>query len=513
MKYILPLLFLLLGCQKLDINPSVHRFGLFTPTINETITQDLFSNADDSLVLVRRNSTESNAEYAFILGFDTTGIIFPLGKLNATNGSGAPELGQVYYQNRILGGIFSKYSTRSGSWSFVVDNSKYSQGYYNTVLPGASISFTTDSCTRIGLYDLSVSSSGLMLVSIDSNTNLANHLPTAQQFVNAGVFSPSVLSTNGGTLNPNDRVFYQKSPAGTTNIPLNSNGMDSYYTQSRRLNIASGLPNTQHVIKFTNTGYSPIGSTSKQFRISGIWFNSNNISINDSMIGFESLNSPDIFCNGSDNNFAFQYKPLTSSAYDWLGHTGTQFKTNSTIIKVDNNIISSLPMGVMKKCKELHLTFYGNCKHLPTNSTALTYNQVLKITSANGVESTINGKWLVSGIISSGYIPQLGVNDPIYRATATEANQTWDMNLENDQNRFVQIGSEAYMWNPTSNWAIYLFNNDSSTILLNDRSTGFMNKIYFREYFNDTVTTGDIISCYSNYRFKKFLDAELLLAK
>jgi hypothetical protein len=187
---------------------------------------------------------------------------------------------------------------------------------------------TGKASTRIGVYDMPVSASGMMLVEIDGNKSLANHLPQVSELITIGTLSSSVLIAQGGTLNPTDRIYYQKSTAGTSIADPHSSGFDNLLCQNRKVLIASNLQPGEHTIRFIHTGYSAMGQENKNFRISGIWFDDPSTRMGYPGVGFEFKDIQDIHCPESDNNFAFRYRPEGATYmdhYEWLGHqNGTQ---------------------------------------------------------------------------------------------------------------------------------------------------------------------------------------------
>lgn len=478
------------------------------------ISGNFFSD-DDSLCVLARNATNATRELAIVLPSENEGILIPFGKPWASNGSGAPEIGQSFYQVKILGGIRSAQAVRVGNWNWMNDATKFGGGYYNGTT--GSITFQTHSgVTRIGIYDIPVSSSGVFLVEIDGDRTLANHLPTADALVANGTLSASFLVAQGGNLNPTDRIYYQKSPAGTSLIPASTSGMDNMLTQNRRVRIASNLSAGIHTVKFVQSGYSASGSQASNLRISGIWFDSPQTGIGDPNIGFEIKANQEMHCPSSDNNFAFRFCPnglLGSGQYEWLGHNnGSQIKSGSCQLSLDGILFSDIPMGTLRKTKTLTLTVPGSLKHPGVSDPVASYSQKYTISAQAGIECESSIQWNEGGHISLGYIPQLAAFEPINKGTVWEASQNYMLDQNNDANRYNQKGTQAYIWSPVSNWAMLLQSSIQDTIWLADRSDQY-NKIYFRHYNNAIIQPGDALNVLSNYRFKKMEQADLSLSK
>lgn len=479
------------------------------------IADSSYSHADDSICILSRNANNTTREVAIILPVGNEGILIPFGKPWTTNGSGAAEIGQSYYQVQLLGGMKSKQAIRSGSWAWVEDASKFGSGYLNG--SSGSIMFKTSSnTTRIGVYDMPVSASGIVVVEIDGNKNLANHLPQVSELISNGTLSSSVLISQGGTLNPTDRIYYQKSTAGTSIVTAHESGLDNMLSQNRKVRIASNLPPGVHLVKFILSGYPARGYDNHHFRISGIWFDDTLTRIGYPGVGFEFKSIQDIHCPSSDNNFAFRYRPSGASsadAYEWLGHqNGTQLKSGNGVLKLDGIFVSDLPMGIIRKAHEMFMEVNGKLKHpLEINQTAF-YTQVYRILPQEGIQCETHLQWTSDGHITMGYIPQMAVYEPMNRATVLEAQQSYTLNENNDANKYNRVGTAGYIWSSQSNWAILLSGSQADTIWLADRADAY-NKIYFRHYSNRMIHSGDSLSLSYKYAFKKFANAELSLGK
>lgn len=484
------------------------------PVLNNPITGS-FNSDDDSICVLARNANTINREIAVILPSGNEGILIPFGKPWAGSGSGAPEIGQSYFQVQLLGGMPATQAARSGNWSWVADASKYGGGYYNGT--SGSINFTTQSgVTRIGVYDMAVSSSGFFVVEIDGDKTLANHLPSASAMVANGSLPATVLIAQGGTLHPNDKIYYQKSPAGTSLIPASPSGLDNILTQNRRIRIASGLSAGTHTVKFIQSGYTANGSSASNLRLSGIWFDTPAAGIGDPGIGFEIKPVQEMHCPSSDNNFAFRFRPegfSSASDYEWLGHNnGSQIRSGTGTLRLDGLVYPDLPMGTLRRVHDMVLEVHGLLVHPLTSDPVAEYTQTFFINTQEGIQCQTAITWTHSGHITLGYIPQLAVFGPVNKATVWEATQNYFLDQNNDANRYNDKGSLAYIWSPTSNWALMLQSSIQDTLWLADRSDQY-NKIYFRHYNNSLIHAGDTLNVVSNYRFKKIPQADIILSK
>ena len=514
--YLLPLI-LIMACQKVQ-QPNLNKLGFFTrySNLNEITGPVIttFESNVNKVLIVRRNATESSADYGVIVPTNEKpyALFFPFGKPNATVNSGACEI-STYTLIKILGGVHINNAIRSGSWTSNAGATLYGGSYRTSSSINGYAQFTTsDSCSRIGVYDIATTSaSGFMKVTIDNDPTLANHIPTAQQFVNAGTLSASCLIANGGLLNPTDRLLYNKNPGTSAIIPSHSD--NTYYTTSRRLNLASGLTPGIHTVRFTILPYSAVGSSVLTVRLNGIWFENPNVNITNTGVGFEPLTNPQLTSTGSDNNFAFSFTPLNLlvSQAEWMGHAGSQFKSQTMMYK-NNVLLSAVPQGnYTHLTDEFKLTVIGYCKHSLIGKVA-DYTQDFIFSAKDGVYINTIFKWVYPGT-ATGYLPQLAVNEPINKATAWEATQNYLLTNNDESYKYNQDATSGYIWNPTSNWAMLCAIADTANLLIQDRSGGIINKLYFRRYNQTPINIGDSIKCTALYRFKKLNNADFELSK
>ena len=510
-------LVLIVSCQK-TVTPNLSFFGssFNIESINEPDGPiiDIFESVTSPILIVRRNSTESTADYGVVIptSITTQALFFPLGKINATANSGAAEFFQYSLVN-ILGGVHINNATRLGSWTTNTAITQYGSSYRSsTSINGYAQFKTTGPCTTIGVYDVATSSaSGFLKVLIDNDPTLANMLPTAQQFVNNGTLSSSCLNTNGGQLAPTDRLLYGRSPCSNAILPIHSDL--SYFTTSRRLIIANNLSLDTHIVRFIITPYSAINSSVKTVRLTGIWFNDTSINITKPGVSFEPLFTSNLSSTNSDNNFAFSFVPqgLNVNQAEWLGHSGSQFKSTTTMYK-DGYLLSSVPQGnYTNLCNEFKFNITGYCKHSLIGKVA-TYNQSYTFTAKDGVKINTVYVWNYPGT-ATGYLPQLAVNEPINKATAWEATQNYILNNDDESYKYNQNASSGYIWNPTTNWAMLCAIGDTCNLFIQDRSGGIINKLYFRRYNQSIVNSNDTLQVEAVYKFKKFINADLELSK
>jgi hypothetical protein len=510
-------LLLIVSCQKTVIpNLSFFNSSFNIESINEPSGPiiDIFESITSPILIVRRNATESTADYGVVIptSVKTQALFFPLGKINASANSGAAEIFQYGLVN-ILGGVHINNATRLGAWAVNTAVTQYGSSYRTSASINGYAQFkTTGPCTAIGVYDVATSSvSGFLKVLIDNNATLANMLPTAQQFVNNGTLSSSCLTTNGGLLAPTDRLLYGKSPGSNAILPIHSDL--SYFTSSRRLIIANNLPLDTHIVRFIITPYSAINNSTKTVRLTGIWFNDSSINITKPGVSFEPISNSNLMSTNSDNNFAFSFIPqgLSVTQAEWLGHSGSQFKSTTSMYK-DGYLLTSVPQGnYTHLCNEFKFNITGYCKHSLIGKVS-TYSQSYTFTAKDGVKINTVYVWGYPGT-ATGYLPQLAVNEPVNKATAWEANQNYILNNDDESYKYNQNATAGYIWNPLTSWGILCAIGDTTNLLIQDRSGGIINKLYFRRYNQSIVNINDTIKVESVYKFKKFTNADLELSK
>lgn len=508
---------LLISCQKKVIpNLSFFNSSFNIDVVNEPTGPiiEIFESITSPILIVRRNSTESTADYGVVIPtfIKDQCLFFPLGKINASPNSGAAELFQ-YSLVKMLGGVHINNATRLGSWTLNNAISQYGSAYRSsTSINGYAQFKTTGPCTAIGVYDVATgSASGFCKVLIDNDPTLANRLPTAQQFVNNGTLASTCLTTNGGLLNPTDRLLYGKNPGSSAILPIHTDL--SYFTTSRRLIIADNLPLDTHIVRFIITPYSAINNSTKTVRLTGIWFNDTSINITKPGVSFEPISIPELSSTNSDNNFAFSYIPqgFNVNQAEWLGHAGSQFKASTSMYK-DGTPLLSVPQGnYTNLCNEFKFNITGYCKHTAIGKVA-TYTQSYTFTAKDGVKVNTIFVWNYPGTVT-GYLPQLAVNEPINVATAWEANQNYILTNDDESYKYNQDATSGYIWNPTTNWAILCAIGDTSNLLIQDRTGGIINKLYFRRYNQTPVNPNDTIQVEAVYKFKKFDNANIDLSK
>ena len=126
-------LVLIVSCQK-TVTPNLSFFGssFNIESINEPDGPiiDIFESVTSPILIVRRNSTESTADYGVVIptSITTQALFFPLGKINATANSGAAEFFQYSLVN-ILGGVHINNATRLGSWTTNTAITQYGSSY------------------------------------------------------------------------------------------------------------------------------------------------------------------------------------------------------------------------------------------------------------------------------------------------------------------------------------------------------------------------------------------------
>ncbi len=498
------------------------------------------NNVDEVMVLRAYGSSETLAKYAVVVGHGNRAIAYHIGTLNKPAGSESPIEITAYESLRIIGAKRASTAIKTGGWGVQPNALAYDGKYYTSSTSNATIQFTTTgSSEKIGVFDQITSSTKLAIVEINGDKTLANKLPTAQQLVNAGVISTSALIANGGTLDPSWRILNSKSPQNSV-----TGDTLFMYGSSRRVILAENLAPGVKTVKFTVTPYYPNGTSSTGlFRVAGIWYYDDTRSMSHfPEAHFEPVDEGvSLGVGASDHNFAFSFTPAGSSQAIWLGHDGTQFAGQAQL-KIDGVPFTTIPPNTYTYTgEEVELDVSGTLRSGPSSPQLATFNQKYTFRADNGIKIDSHIDWLVSGEISSGYIPQLGVNNSLSRATTATANTTYNLDSNLGNVFFNQFDTTAAIWNPTTDWAILTHLDDFvieppvvnsaipvdenqlvSTIhefpqdwivQFQDREGGAINKIYYRKYQNSLISPGDTVDTSARYMFKKILNVDSVLSQ
>ncbi|MGB4758529.1 MAG: hypothetical protein WBP26_00565 [Candidatus Saccharimonadales bacterium] len=207
------------------------------------------------------------ADYYFIYGLD--GGLWLRHRLAGITGSGTdgPFGGTVYMLREVasimpLDSVSYTAATQSGSgWA---TSTSGSWTWMRTNTAGDAYTWTsTAGTTTLGLrLARHGTGGGVAKVSIDGDWFAATALPTAQNLVDAGHLEPAALTTNGGTLLPNQPCYSSYAAAAIGDIPQL---------------LASGLAPGAHTVRVEHSGYyKPNTSTGGERRINLMGFASGN---------------------------------------------------------------------------------------------------------------------------------------------------------------------------------------------------------------------------------------------
>lgn len=153
--------------------------------------------------------------------------------------------------------------TYAGTWTTNQTSIPTAHGgtykYSNT----AASTATVTSPTGVGAISINVvkttNGGGLVAVTIDGDITRATLLPTAQEVVTAGRYASTILTTNGGTLDPTQRVIegYSGTLQPDVDVPC-AEGLD---------------PAVTHTVVYKATGYAPVvnGTSNRSYLSAFVW--------------------------------------------------------------------------------------------------------------------------------------------------------------------------------------------------------------------------------------------------
>lgn len=232
---------------------SSTQLGWITPAETTTISGSTYNenNRISSAYNVMRQPqkgvylSRTGADYYWIYGLD--GGLWLRHKLAGITGSGTdgPYGGTIHMLREVssittLASVSYTAGTDSGSsWA---TSSSGSWTWIRAHTAGDAYTWTSPAgSTAVGLRIAKHGTGGgVAIVSIDGDWFAANALPTAQTLVDGGYLEPTALTTNGGTLAPNQPCYSSYAATANGDIPQL---------------LAFGLAAGAHVIRVEHSGY------------------------------------------------------------------------------------------------------------------------------------------------------------------------------------------------------------------------------------------------------------------
>lgn len=250
--------------------------------------------------------------------------------------------------------------------------------------------------TDVLLVTSTSSNGGLAKVTVDGSATAANQCMTAQQVVDNGWYPNTILVTNGGTLNPTDRVidFNSASLVASTNVLL-----------------ATGLAAAAHVIVITSTAYFRVGKTSTDIRTNIFGFGS----ASGQALGAAGT-TPTITETISTVSSAWEYALKTritsGGTSDFLGNVHGYETETSSVIAVDGVTTTVADGSIVIPRDTITYTRTTQLTH-PQSAGAKVADVVTVYTlTRDGLSVEVTVTWAVAGWLDTAYLmlPLPGTN-------------------------------------------------------------------------------------------------------
>lgn len=469
----------------------------------------LFGNAGDLTVRRRYGATEV---YDLMQNFaDDYFYNIPLtGADNETIAAGAEwmRLGPLYLHH-----VYKAYAdnsagvTLSGTWTQAASDSYQVAGrlaFSGTT--GDYIELTTDDdITSVGaVFRYGTSGGGLVKVAIDGDATLADLLETAQDKVDSGDFPNTILVTNGGTLNPTDRVI------------------DTYSDELFNGNLfSSSLTTGVHTVRVTVTGYKIAASASANCLFhafiaygTGLYTPAETLFHLWPVVNLMSTEAYPTW------EISHNVVPDGATNPEWIGHTNSMKFIDLPVLTVDG-VTTTLAKGAKTTGSNIVFEMGYGARHSEIDSgatnTALvdfvwTFNSVTGMTIAHTLT------WLMGGTLSLGYPGMMALNTTFDRGrgriTAVD-----DLDDDNNARKVNNSGNTIMMWDYDGEMGALMYvpdlemtvNNFAETptfqFAIDDDASGIWNKARLYRFGQvHNFLTDDVWQSEINYRMKRFTD-------
>lgn len=400
-------------------------------------------------------------------------------------------------------------------------------GVHRTSTAGDSVTYDAPSgTTNLSLVTSRNTNCGFGRVLIDSDPNRANLLTTAQEEVDAGRLPSAALVANGGTLDPDDRVFdfYNGGPA-----------VD-------RILVADGLsPDSDHELTIECTGYKRAVASDVRIVIGGARY------------GGRSLTNPAtssvIWTTGKrlmtlSSAFEFAYRMQVGGTVEWVGNihgwaaeTAWSVSVDGSPVSMTNGQILSGSEVIFESSQEF---FHPN---VGSGSTKTADCLVSYVFDQGGLRIDHETTWQTTMTPYTAYPAMFPVQDLAgdlryetfhLGSGSTISTDRWLGDADNSR-QSLGHSDTAWMWSPGGSLVVAVRVEDVDTALqgftysgtdevfIEDRggaSNSLLNKIYFT-LMSDTVsvgtmpdvTVGSIWGASSTYRIASVTDADALCSR
>lgn len=240
--------------------------------------------------------------------------------------------------------------TSSGTWTAITGQPSPAKGgsfenrYIYATAWGAYRERTTGTTTGVGMRVCFANNGGLTLVSIDGDKTRANRLPTAQDMVDAGLYPNTILTANGGSLAPTDRVINHYNTLA-----------DDEVIYDLRLVLADDLPSGSHVVRTTAVGATPTGASAPGRSYITGFGEVSAAAITDPAVALYTSDWLTHFKIGSAYEYAIEQRTGPSGTWTWLGNIHGYETQRSLALRVDGVETDPVPGTVVQAANEITL--------------------------------------------------------------------------------------------------------------------------------------------------------------
>lgn len=388
-----------------------------------------------------------------------------------------------------------------------------------TAVVGDKAEWTTPANTAaISMTYLSATNRGYGRVLIDDDPTAANQLPTAQDEVDAGRLPASSLVTNGGTLQPTDRVLdFYVGRASTNPEPI----------------LADNLPAAVHTVTIEVTGYKRAESTEARISVASFYYI--DIGFTPTTTGTTVLSGVRLRDNTAVQESAYNIK--INNVYEWCGGTHANLTGTSETITVDGTPVTMTDGQVLTSTSSIQIDIAGTFHHVqsatPTANVTRTYTM-----DGDGLRIQHSTEWLVTATPGLAAYPAMLT---LHKALGTDKRWadfasvsgsaiTADIPLNGGDDE-IALGESQVMWGwtPGDHYIAVANIDNAATSLQNwtyskprgnivwDRNEG--TKLYWSLYLDDgdtpmpDVTNGTIWAADTTYRWAYVTDADAVCSR
>jgi hypothetical protein len=285
--------------------------------------------------------------------------------------------------------VIAASGTLTGTWLDSVNAAAYNGVAKQSSTPGDTASVSSPAgATSVGIRIVQATNGGLMKVSIDGDSTRATKCSTAQQVVDSGAYPNTILVTNGGTLQPTDRVVDCWWPNATTQWDT-------------KVALADDLTPGVHVTTLTVTGYQHVGGAGGRTYVSG-FASTTALAITNTTVA---LFVTDWINNsvGSAYEYAIQTVPIGASTPTFLGNIHGYEVEDSFTVEIDG-VGTTLVDGVITPgVNTINFVRGSHLLHPETGATVIANVSTIYRLARHGLEVEPTITWLVPTTIYAAF--------------------------------------------------------------------------------------------------------------